>query len=129
MPAISKRRVTAVFALLLLALLLIQPDWLLESLSKRVTYSVRTDEPIVALTIDDGPDASTTPAILDLLSEYGAAANADLSLEFSAPPPGGSEAAQPWCAVWGGDSQAPSRLEFYQHAPLECCDLLPRAHL
>ena len=28
----------------------------------------------MALTIDDGPDASTTPAILDLLSEYRAAA-------------------------------------------------------
>jgi peptidoglycan/xylan/chitin deacetylase (PgdA/CDA1 family) len=55
-------------------LLLIQPDWLLGSLSKRVTYSVRTEKPIVALTIDDGPDASTTPAILDLLNEYGAAA-------------------------------------------------------
>ena len=74
MPAISKRRLFAAIALLLLALLLIQPDWLLESLSKRVTYSVQTEEPIVALTIDDGPDASTTPAILDLLSEYGASA-------------------------------------------------------
>jgi peptidoglycan/xylan/chitin deacetylase (PgdA/CDA1 family) len=55
-------------------LLLIQPDWLLETLSKRVTYSVRTQKPIVALTIDDGPDASTTPVILDLLIEYQAAA-------------------------------------------------------
>jgi len=54
----------------LLALLMIQPNWLLGSLSKRVTYSVRTEKPIVALTIDDGPDASTTPAILDLLQEY-----------------------------------------------------------
>ena len=39
-----------------------------------MTYSVQTEEPIVALTIDDGPDSSTTPAILDLLDEYGAAA-------------------------------------------------------
>ncbi|MEE9216783.1 MAG: chitin deacetylase family protein [Anaerolineales bacterium] len=39
-----------------------------------MTYSVQTEEPVVALTIDDGPDASTTPAILDLLHEYGAAA-------------------------------------------------------
>jgi len=56
--------------LLLLALLLIQPDWLLRSLSKRVTYSVQTEQPVVALTIDDGPDASTTPTLLNLLQEY-----------------------------------------------------------
>ncbi len=49
---------------------MIQPDWLLGSLSKRVTYSVDTDQRLIALTIDDGPDASTTPAILDLLAEY-----------------------------------------------------------
>ena len=53
---------------------MIQPDWLLRSLSKRVTYSVKTEEPVVALTIDDGPDASTTPAILNLLKEYGSKA-------------------------------------------------------
>ncbi|MFQ5922188.1 MAG: polysaccharide deacetylase family protein, partial [Anaerolineales bacterium] len=53
---------------------MIQPDWLLGSLSKRVTYSVQTERPIVALTLDDGPDASTTPAILDLLQEHGARA-------------------------------------------------------
>jgi peptidoglycan/xylan/chitin deacetylase (PgdA/CDA1 family) len=49
---------------------MIQPDWLLGSLSKRVTYSVDTDQPLVALTIDDGPDASTTPVILDLLEQH-----------------------------------------------------------
>jgi len=70
MSAISKRRIIAALALLLLALLVIQPDWLLGTLSKRVTYSVQIDEPIVALTIDDGPDSSTTPAILDLLQEF-----------------------------------------------------------
>ncbi|MFQ5942780.1 MAG: chitin deacetylase family protein [Anaerolineales bacterium] len=50
---------------------MIQPEWLLGTLSKRVTYSVQTEEPMVALTIDDGPDPSTTPAILDLLNKHG----------------------------------------------------------
>lgn len=34
-------------------------------------YAVRTDEPVVALTFDDGPDPKNTPQILDLLARYG----------------------------------------------------------
>ena len=39
-----------------------------------VVYFVDTRAKAVALTLDDGPDAATTPAILDLLQQYGARA-------------------------------------------------------
>ena len=54
-----------------------KPSWLLNRLSAHspeVLYSVQTLEPILALTIDDGPDPSTTPRILDLLLEHDARA-------------------------------------------------------
>ncbi|MEO7359296.1 MAG: polysaccharide deacetylase family protein [Gemmatimonadaceae bacterium] len=35
-------------------------------------YDVRTQEKIVALTLDDGPDATTTPMLLNLLREHNA---------------------------------------------------------
>lgn len=35
-------------------------------------YAVRTNEPVVALTFDDGPDPTNTPQILDLLVRYDA---------------------------------------------------------
>jgi peptidoglycan/xylan/chitin deacetylase (PgdA/CDA1 family) len=38
----------------------------------RVLYEVQTQEPVIALTIDDGPDPATTPKILDLLDRYDA---------------------------------------------------------
>lgn len=38
----------------------------------RVLFEVQTDEPVIALTIDDGPDPGTTPQILDLLARYDA---------------------------------------------------------
>ena len=37
-------------------------------------YDVRTDEKIVALTLDDGPDATTTPKLLNILREHNAGA-------------------------------------------------------
>jgi peptidoglycan/xylan/chitin deacetylase (PgdA/CDA1 family) len=40
----------------------------------RVLYEVQTDRPIIALTIDDGPDSQTTPQILDLLAQHDAQA-------------------------------------------------------
>jgi len=42
--------------------------------SPDVLYSVETEEPVVALTIDDGPDPVTTPKILDVLKQHGARA-------------------------------------------------------
>ena len=59
------------------ALLLLQPKWLVVSLSRRAPgalYFVETREPLVALTIDDGPDPRTTPSILATLERHGARA-------------------------------------------------------
>jgi peptidoglycan/xylan/chitin deacetylase (PgdA/CDA1 family) len=64
-----------VLALILLILLMIQPEWLLSGLRKRspeVLYSVDTQTPVVALTIDDGPDSTSSPLILDVLEKYDA---------------------------------------------------------
>lgn len=67
--------VVGIFSLILFILLLLQPEWLLSRLRQRspeVLYSVDTNAPIVALTIDDGPDPNSSPMILDILEEYGA---------------------------------------------------------
>jgi peptidoglycan/xylan/chitin deacetylase (PgdA/CDA1 family) len=63
----------AAFALSLAAgsTIALQPRWLVRLLaatSPEVLYFVDTDEPIVALTIDDGPDRATTPEILRVLA-------------------------------------------------------------
>lgn len=58
-------------------LLSVQPQWLIATLSRwspDVLWYVEADEPVVALTIDDGPDPATTPPILQLLDEYDARA-------------------------------------------------------
>jgi len=52
-------------------------SWIVAELAKRspeVVYFVETQEPVVALTIDDGPDPVTTPKILDVLSQHDARA-------------------------------------------------------
>lgn len=57
--------------------LLYQPRWLVAALAARspeVLYFVETDRPVVALTIDDGPDPETTPRILRVLARHGARA-------------------------------------------------------
>jgi peptidoglycan/xylan/chitin deacetylase (PgdA/CDA1 family) len=54
-------------------LVLFQPEWIFTKLSQRspdVLYSVETNQPVVALTIDDGPDPETTPLILDILADW-----------------------------------------------------------
>lgn len=38
--------------------------------STRVVWRARTDEPVLALTFDDGPDPAYTPALLDVLAEH-----------------------------------------------------------
>lgn len=45
-----------------------------------IVWEVPTDEKIIALTFDDGPDPADTPAILDLLRQYEAKATFFLSL-------------------------------------------------
>ena len=47
---------------------------LLADRDPRVLYSVDTEEPLVALTIDDGPDSESTQRILDVLEAHGATA-------------------------------------------------------
>ena len=71
------KRLGIVSILIIGCVLMFKPSWLLNRLSAHspdVLYSVETQEPILALTIDDGPDPSTTPLILDLLMEHGARA-------------------------------------------------------
>jgi peptidoglycan/xylan/chitin deacetylase (PgdA/CDA1 family) len=53
------------------------PGWLIDRLARwypGCLYRVSTDAPLVALTIDDGPDARTTPLILAELRRHGARA-------------------------------------------------------
>jgi peptidoglycan/xylan/chitin deacetylase (PgdA/CDA1 family) len=55
-----------------MTLVFYQPEWILMRLERRspnVVYSIDTQEKILALTIDDGPSASTSE-ILDVLQEY-----------------------------------------------------------
>lgn len=54
-----------------------EPRWLVRMLPgsyPEVVYFVPTAEPAIALTIDDGVDAATTPLILDVLHEHDATA-------------------------------------------------------
>ncbi len=58
-------------------LVVFQPAWIVSILAKRslgVLYLVDTQEPVVALTIDDGPDPIGTPRILDVLDQHDARA-------------------------------------------------------
>lgn len=53
----------------------LKPEWLIAHLRKQspdVLYSVDTEKKIVALTIDDGPDACGSPRILDVLKKHDA---------------------------------------------------------
>jgi peptidoglycan/xylan/chitin deacetylase (PgdA/CDA1 family) len=50
-----------------------QPQWIMDILQSwypDVLFKVKTERKFVALTIDDGPTAKTTPLILDVLKEY-----------------------------------------------------------
>ncbi len=61
--------------LLVGVLIFLEPEWVVARLRKRspsVLYSIDTKEPVVALTIDDGPDPVQTPKILDILEQYNA---------------------------------------------------------
>lgn len=58
-------------------LILAQPRWLIGLLARRapdVLFFVDLERPLVALTIDDGPDPRTTPEILRLLALHDARA-------------------------------------------------------
>lgn len=60
-----------------MALFLFAPHWItsgLGTLAPNVLFSVPIQEPVVALTLDDGPDPQTTKNILDVLEENNAQA-------------------------------------------------------
>lgn len=66
-----------VLGLFVLLLIWLQPEGVISRLQHRspdVLYAVNTKDKVVALTIDDGPDALTSPLILDLLHRYEAKA-------------------------------------------------------
>ena len=53
------------------------PVWMVDLLAARFPgclFRVQTDEPVVALTIDDAPDEGTTPALLEVLRRHDARA-------------------------------------------------------
>jgi peptidoglycan/xylan/chitin deacetylase (PgdA/CDA1 family) len=71
------KRLTTISILIIGCVLMFKPSWILNRLSAHspeVLYSVQTQEPILALTIDDGPDPLTTPLILNLLLDHNARA-------------------------------------------------------
>ena len=79
----SRPRWTRAAVLLLLLLLVLGPSlyWLSPlffrlwgSRSPDVLFRVGTSEPVIALTIDDGPDPASTPHILTVLERHGARA-------------------------------------------------------
>lgn len=54
-----------------------QPLWafpIVESLTPNLIWRVQTDQPLVALSFDDGPDPEYTPQVLDLLAKHRAKA-------------------------------------------------------
>lgn len=64
-------------AMFLTTALSCEPRWLLKRIAERYPgcdYFIETTEPIVALTIDDGPDSISTPKILQVLSRHQARA-------------------------------------------------------
>lgn len=74
-----RRRVTIpssgilLVAMVVGALFWFQPRFLLRQLASRnpdVLFYVETDQKVLALTIDDSPDSTLTPLILDLLDEH-----------------------------------------------------------
>ncbi len=64
-----------ILAFIMGGIVVFQPDRIVTAIAKRspqVIYFVDTEEPVVALTIDDGPDPATSPKILDVLDRYDA---------------------------------------------------------
>jgi len=71
------RAIVVTLAVLFGLVLFYQPRWALRRLGRgsgRILWFVETDSPLIALTIDDGPDTAGTPAILDVLARHGARA-------------------------------------------------------
>lgn len=65
----------ALALLALLAVVIVQPPavfGVLERLTPGIVWRVATDEPLVALTFDDGPSPEHAPQVLDILARHGA---------------------------------------------------------
>lgn len=65
--------VTPLLSLVFAGIFFFRPSFivrLLEELSPGVLYSFNTQQKLVALTIDDGPDGEWTPKLLDLLKQH-----------------------------------------------------------
>lgn len=63
------------FLLVIGVMVFLEPEWVVARLRKRspsVIYAIDTQEALVALTIDDGPDPVQTPKILDVLRQHNA---------------------------------------------------------
>jgi peptidoglycan/xylan/chitin deacetylase (PgdA/CDA1 family) len=68
---------SSLIVLSLVSVLFFQPRCLLAIATlivPEVVYFAKTNKLVIALTIDDGPDARTTPKILEILRRYGAKA-------------------------------------------------------
>ncbi|HJU69854.1 MAG TPA: polysaccharide deacetylase family protein [Gemmatimonadaceae bacterium] len=74
----ARRYIALLVAALLIALVAVlwtAPRWAVPHLAKRFPgciYTVESSAPVIGLTIDDGPDSSTTPAILRELRDHDA---------------------------------------------------------
>jgi len=75
------KRATLILALpvatVVLYVFFVEPLWvvpLLEKMTPNILYRVKTKEPVVALSFDDGPNAEFTPQVLELLKENDAKA-------------------------------------------------------
>ena len=65
------------FVVFVLYVVFVQPLWVvpaLERLTPQVTYRVRTNLPLVALSFDDGPHPDYTPQVLEILKRHDARA-------------------------------------------------------
>jgi len=89
--------VALALALLILAGLLglifayLPPRWFLHAFARNyphVLFDVQTDQPVIALTIDDSPHPDITPAILEILRRYDARATFFVIGEQAAAYPG-----------------------------------------
>lgn len=105
-PAIAASIVTplslGILAGLVLGLAYGQPRWLFRGVLQfhpGAIFFMATEAPLVALTIDDGPQAGTTAALLDVLAEHQAQATFFV-LGEKLPPGGGGEGFDPGELEW-----------------------------
>lgn len=80
----------ALGTVILLAVVVVQPlatFFVLGKVLPGILWRVETNEPLVALSFDDGPDPTFTPQVLDVLARHGAHATFFLIAERALPRP------------------------------------------